>query len=180
MPGLRMLTGAVVSVMLLAGGGPVAAQDGDRATVRVSGFAAASVREGVTGLRFAEDVLTYSARLTLPYQSAYQPWVQAGLFTRPELECPPGLTCSTEGVTVLAGVVAPLSRDDTGPGAHPYFLGGVGWAFAEEDRFAYVLGLGGAYAVSGRVAPSVEVRWEDLPGIRNVMMVSLGLRLDLF
>lgn len=178
---LRMLVTAIGAAALMAAAAPVAAQSGDGGAVRVSVFGAGSMREGISGLQFAQDVVAFSARVTLPRQSAYQPWVQVQRFTRPDLVCPDGITCTTEGVTALAGVVAPFTRNDREPGVlHPYFLGGIGWVFAEQEQFAYVLGVGGAYAVTGRLAPSLEVRWEDLPGIRNVMMVSLGLRLDLF
>lgn len=177
-PGGTLLAALTAALLLVAA--PGAAQSVDPGTVRVSVFGGGSIREDPTGLGIAEDVLSVSARLTLPLQGRFQPWVQGEFFTRPDLECPAVLDCNADGVTALAGVVAPFSADDTRPGFHPYFLGGVGWAFSDEDRFAFVLGIGGAFAFSRRVAPSLEVRWEDFPGIRNVMMVNLGVRLDLF
>lgn len=169
-----------LAAILLVAAAPASAQRGDAGAVRVSVFGGGSIREDISGLGVAEDVLTVSARVTLPFQGRIQPWVQGELFTRPDLECPLTLECNTDGVTALAGFVAPVTAVDTEPGLHPYFLGGIGWAFSEEDRFAYVLGVGGAFAFSRRIAPSLEVRWEDLPGIRNIMMVNLGVRLDLF
>ncbi len=35
-----------------------------------------------------------------------------------------------------------------------------------------------AVPLSGRIAPTLELRWEDLPGIRNVVMLNLGLIVD--
>ncbi|MGK7310753.1 MAG: hypothetical protein ACN0LA_00805 [Candidatus Longimicrobiales bacterium M2_2A_002] len=171
---------AALAAVLLVAAAPASAQAVDPGAIRVSVFGGGSVREGLSGLGIAQDVLSLSARVTLPFQGRLQPWVQGELFTRPDLECPQTLECNTDGVTVLAGVVAPVTAADAEPGLHPYFLGGIGWAFSEEDRFAYLLGIGGAFAFSRRIAPSLEVRWEDLPGIRNVMMVNLGVRLDLF
>lgn len=156
-------------------------QTPDPAAIRVSAFGGFSFREGITGLNVAKDVQSLSARLTLPRQTGLQPWVQGEYFVRPGFECLPTLPCNDAGWTALAGVTASASvQDDTEPGVHPYLLAGVGWAFSAEDRFAYVLGLGLAVVVTHRVAPSLEFRWEDLPGIRNVLMVDLGLRLDLF
>lgn len=154
-------------------------QGGETGAIRVSGFAAGSWRGGPGGLRLAEDVLSVSGRFTLA-RFGFQPWIQGEYFTRPDLQCLPGVPCNDDGWTVLAGVVAPLSVRDTQPGLHLYLLGGIGWAFSAENRFTYLMGLGGAYAVTRRIAPSMEVRWEDPPGIKNVVMVNLGLRLDLF
>ncbi|MFO7895244.1 MAG: hypothetical protein R6U63_16140 [Longimicrobiales bacterium] len=156
-------------------------QTPDPAAIRVSAFGGVSFRDGLTGLNVAKDVQSLSVRLTLPRQTEIQPWVQGEYFVRPDFECLSALPCSDAGWTALAGVTAPISTSgDTDPGVHPYLLAGVGWAFSAEDRFAYVLGVGLAMVVTHRVAPSLEFRWEDLPGIRNVLMVDLGLRLDLF
>lgn len=177
-PAGTLLAALTAALLLLPA--PGTAQSVDPGAIRVSVFGGGSLREDPTGLGVAQDVLSVAARVTLPVQGRFQPWLQVERFTRPELECPAPLQCNTEGMTALAGLVAPFTRNDTEPGVHPYLVGGVGWAFSDEDQFAYVLGIGGAYAVSRRIAPSVEVRWEDLPGIRNVLMVNLGVRLDLF
>lgn len=158
----------------------VRAQDRpERPLVRASAFVAASLREGPTGIGVGRDVRSFSARVTWSRRGV-QPWVQASGFTRPDLACLPGLPCNTDGWTALAGVTLPFSRDDSQRGIHSYFLGGVGAGFSEESIFAYLLGVGTTLAIVPRVAPSFEVRWEDLPGIRNVVMLSLGLQVDLF
>ena len=166
----------------LARPAPAAAQAAvDRASIRVTGFGGVSLRQGIDRLRLAEDVLSVSARLTLPRRSGLMPWVQAERFVRPDLDCTLPLACNERGWTALGGVTAPLSgrSNDTGPGVHPYLLAGIGWAFSEENRFAYTMGVGAAFPIFQWLAPSLEVRWEDLPGIRNVVMINLGLRLDL-
>ena len=108
--------------------------------------------------------------------------MQAERFVRPDFECSLPLVCNERGWTALAGVSAPLAgrSNDTEPGVHPYLLAGIGWAFSEENRFAYTMGVGAAFPIFRWFAPSLEVRWEDLPGIRNVVMINVGLRLDLF
>ena len=167
---------------VLVAAGPAEAQDvppDDRPIVRLTPLVGGSMRERPDGLAFADDVRSVSVRATLP-RRGLQPWVQIEAFRRPILVCQTGIPCNTEGWTALAGVVAPISPNDMEPGVHPYFLGGIGWAFSEESQYAYTLGAGVAVALTRRVAPSAEVRWEDLPGIRNVMMLNLGLRVDLF
>jgi hypothetical protein len=109
----------------------------------------------------------------------FQPWLQVERFVRPDFICTPPLPCNDAGWTALVGVTAPFFRGDQA-GLNPYLLGGVGWAFSEENRFAYAMGLGFAFRVIPRLAPTLEFRWEDLPGIRNVVMVNLGLRVELF
>ena len=151
----------------------------DPSLVRVSAFAAASLREGPTGLGVGRDVLSVTARVTWP-RRGIQPWAQVGAFTRPNLSCLPGLRCNSEGWTALAGVALPFSRDDTQPGVQSYLLGGVGVGVSEETTAAYLVGVGSSLVILPRVAPSLEVRWEHLPGIRNVVMLNLGVRIDLF
>lgn len=173
--------GLALALAVLAWPAAAHGQAPDPPAIRVSAFGGVSFRDGPTGLRVAQDVQSLSARVTLPRQTGLQPWVQGEYFVRPDFECLPTLPCNDAGWTALAGVTAPASvHGDTHRGAHAYLLAGVGWAFSAEDRFAYVLGLGLAVVVTHRVAPSLEIRWEDLPGIRNVLMVDLGLRLDLF
>lgn len=170
-----------LAALVLAAYPTLAAAQGDDepATVRVSAFVAGSLREGPSGFGVARDVRSYSARVTLPWPGL-QPWAQLGGFYRPDYECLAEVPCNDEGWTALVGVVQSLSPDDTRPGLNPYLVGGIGAAFSEEDQFAYILGIGAAYPFNRRVAPSVELRWEDLPGITNVLMVNLGLRFDLF
>ena len=173
-----------VLAAILVGAAPGEAQDADapsrdRPVVRLTPFVGGSLRERPDGLGLADDVRSLSLRATLP-RRGFQPWAQIEAFSRPNLECPAGIPCNTEGWTALVGVVAPITPNDLEPGAHPYFLGGVGWAFSEEDQFAYTVGAGVALALTRRLAPSAEVRWEELPGIRNVVMLNLGLRIDLF
>ncbi|MDX1673804.1 MAG: hypothetical protein R3314_03285 [Longimicrobiales bacterium] len=173
--------GAAVLLAALVGA-PAEAQDAptdDGPIVRLSTFVGGSLRERPDGLGLADDVLSASVRATLP-RRGFQPWAQVEAFRRPNLACPAGIPCNTEGWTALAGVVAPITPNDMEPGAHPYFLAGIGWAFSEESQFAYTLGAGVGLALTRRVAPSAEVRWEELPGIRNVVMLNLGLRVDLF
>lgn len=161
---------------------PAAAQrEPDEAAVRVTAYGGVSLREGLGGLRWAKDVASTSVRLTRPHRVGVQPWIQLERFVRPDFECLPSLACNDTGWTALVGMVAPFGGADTRPGVlHPYLLAGVGWAFSDENRFAYAMGLGAAFPVVRRFAPAVEIRWEDLPGIRNVVMVNLGLRVDLF
>lgn len=172
---------AAAAALCLAGATTAAAaqEPGERAALRVSGFVAGSLREGPAGFGVARDVVSFSARLMLP-RAGPQPWAQVSGFRRPDLECLAGVPCNEDGWTALVGVVQPLSPDDTRPGLNPYLIGGIGYAFSAEDRFSYVFGIGAAFPFDRRVAPSVELRWEDLPGIRNVLMVNIGLRLDLF
>lgn len=157
-----------------------AAQGGaDRPAVRVTAYGGASLRDGVGGLRWAEDVLSTGVRLTYPRRVGYEPWLQAERFVRPDFDCTPPLACNDSGWTALAGVTARFVGGNE-PGVHPYLLAGVGWAFSEENRFAWTMGLGFAFQVIPRLAPTLEVRWEDLPGIQNVATVNLGLRVELF
>jgi hypothetical protein len=172
-------TGFVLFMALGPGAAPVAAQARDAPAIRFSAFAGASLREAVTGPRFAEDVLSGSFRVTY-LRPQLRPWIQVERFVRPELECQPPLTCSEEGWTALAGVTATSGRRDTRPGLHVHLMAGIGWAFAEEERLVYALGVGAAYPLTPWLAPSLEFRWEDLPGIRNVFMINAGIRLDVF
>lgn len=156
-----------------------AGQQSDHPAFRVSVFGAGSLRDSPTGFRVARDVISYSVRFTLPRRASFHPWVQAGRFERPELDCRPGIPCNDDGWTVHGGVALPLSVDDTRGGPNVHLLTGLGAAFSAEDRFSYALGFGLSYPVA-RWAPSGELVWVDLPGIRNVMMLNLGLRVDLF
>lgn len=172
---------ALMALMALARPAPASAQRIDRqGLVRVSAFAAGSFREGPTGFGVARDVVSYSLRLTLPRGAGMHPWLQAGWFVRPDLECPADLTCNTEGWTARGGVTLPLSTDDTRPGLHPYLLAGIGMAFSEEDELSWLFGFGTALALTPRLAPALELHWDQLPGIRNVLMLNLGLRIGLF
>ena len=153
--------------------------DGD-ASVRVWTFAAGSLREGPSGFGFARDVVSYSLRVSLPRGADVQPWVQAGWFERPDLECPAGAVCNLDGWTARAGVILPFSTDDTRPGLHSYLVGGIVMAFATEDELSWLLGLGMTLTVTPSFAPAVELHWDQLPGIRNVLMINLGARISLF
>lgn len=170
----------LAAVLVLAGGAPAAAQTPEGPALRVRVLAGGSVRQKPTRIAIAEDVRTLAARLTLPRQARLQPWIQAQAFTRPRLVCPETLACNTDGWTALIGVTAPFSADDLEPGVHSHLVAGIGWGFSEQDRFAYLFGGGMTFAVIPRLAPTLEVRWEDFPGIQNVIMVNLGLRIDLF
>lgn len=168
---------------LLAGTGLAhadAQEPREPALVRAAAFVAGSLREGPTGLGVARDVRSVSFRLEMPRPGSAQPWVQIAGFLRPDLECPPEVPCNTDGRVALAGLTLPLSLDDTRPGVHPYFVAGAGAAFSTERAFAYLMGIGAAIPLTPRVAPALEIRWETLPGIRNVVMATLGLRVDLF
>ncbi len=159
---------------------PTLAQGYEPALIRVTGYGGVSLREGITGFRFAEDVRSASVRVTW-LRSRLHPWLQAERFVRPGLECQPPLTCIENGWTALVGVSPAFTAGaDTEPGVHSYVTTAIGWAFAEEDRFAYLLGIGAAFPITPWLAPSLEFRYEDLPGIRNVLMMNLGIRLDLF
>lgn len=157
-----------------------AQRPGSGTGIRVTGLAGGSFREGPSGFGLARDVVTYSLRLSLRSGLGFQPWIQAGQFTRPDLVCPSALPCSSEGWHLRGGVVLPFSPDDTGPGVHLYLLGGLGGAFSEQDRFSVVLGIGGSVPLTPWFAPVVEVHWDQLPGISNVVMANLGVRIDLF
>lgn len=179
---IRLLAGVLLGLALGPLTPPAAAQAQtfDRPTIRVAGFGGASLRQGLTGLAIAEHALTVSGRLTW-LRRGFRPWVQGEYFTRPGLECPGGIVCNEDGWTALVGVAAPLSaRSDFQPGVHPYLLGGVGWAFSVENQFSYLFGVGAAFAFTRRIAPSLEIRWEDFPALTNVVMLTLGLRIDLF
>lgn len=159
---------------------PASAQRADEAAgVRVSGFAAVSFREGLDGVRVARDVLTASARVELP-RLLPRLWAQADLFERPQLDCSPEITCNREGLALFVGGTLPLSLDDTRRGVHPYGLGAAGVGFSAETTLAYIVGFGAAIVPTDRVAFSAEARFETLPGIRNILMANLGVRLDLF
>ena len=169
-------------VLLVSGAGPAVGQaDGEGpGLARVNVFAGGSLRQSPAGFGIGREVRSLSVRVVWPRQEAMQPWLRGMWFVRPEVECVPSLPCVTEGWSVLGGVVMPLTEADTRPGVHPYFVLGAGWAFASEDRFAYVAGLGTAVALTPWVAPIVEFRYEHLPGLENVLMLNLGVRLDLF
>lgn len=156
-----------------------AQRPGSGTGLRVTGLVGGSFREGPSGFGVARDVVTYSVRLSLRRGMGLQPWVQAGGFTRPDLTCLPDLPCSSEGWTLRGGVVLPFSPDDTRPGVQPYLVGGLGGAFSEQDRFSVALGIGVAVPLAPWFAPVVELQWDQLPGISNVLMVNLGLRIDL-
>ena len=171
---------ALAAGLGLAAGAPAAAQTPEGPALRVRVLAGGSIRQKPNGLAIAEDVRTLAARLTLPRQARLQPWVQAQAFTRPGLACDGSLPCNTGGWTALVGVTAPFSADDLEPGVHSHLLAGIGWGFSEQDRFAYLVGAGMTFAWMPRLAPTLEVRWEDFPGIQNVIMIHVGLRIDLF
>lgn len=172
---------ALAALLMLAGPAPIRAQGIDRqGLVRVSAFVGGSFRDSPAGFGVARDVVSYSLRLSLPRGAGMHPWLQAGRFVRPDLECPAELTCNTEGWTARVGVTLPLSTDDTRPGLHPYLVGGIGMAFAEEDELSWLVGFGTALALTPRVAPVLELHWDQLPGIRNVLMLNVGLRIGLF
>ena len=178
--GRTMAAAALAALMALACVAPSSAQRIDgQGRVRMSAFAAGSFREGPDGFGVARDVVSYSLRLTLPRGMGLHPWVQAGRFIRPDLECPADLTCNADGWTARGGVTLPLSTDDTRPGFHPYLVGGIGMAFSEQDELSWLFGFGSALALTPRIAPAVELYWDQLPGIRNVLMLSLGLRISL-
>lgn len=171
----------LAALAVMVGSVPAAAQEpSEAALVRTSAFVAGSLREGLDGFGVARDVRSLSFRVAVPRRQAMQPWLQLGRFVRPDLECPQGVACNVDGWTALVGAVFPLSADATRPGVHPHLVGGVGGAFSAQDKLVYLLGVGAAVPLAPRVAPVIEFRWEDLPGIRNVLMATFGLRVDLF
>ncbi len=170
----------LLAALSVAWPGHALGQESGQGALRVTGMVGGSLRDGLNGFGVARDVVNFSVRLSLPKGLGIQPWVQAGGFNRPDLICEAALPCNTEGWTLRGGVALPFSPDDSRPGVHPYMIGGIGAAFAEEDTFSWLLGIGTSYSLTPRLAPVFELRWEDLPGIRNVLMLNLGLRLDLF
>lgn len=180
----RFATLAAAVSLVLAAASPVAAQYEEvRPTglgLRVSGFAAGSLREGPDGIRLAKDVRSLTARITLVRPLSYQPFLQYERYGRPDLPCVAGFPCNDQGWIGLVGVTLPLTYGEDRPGLHPYAIAGIGWVFSDENKFTYQLGAGFALAFTRWFAPSLEFRWEDLPSLRNVVMVHLGLRLTLF
>jgi hypothetical protein len=174
--------GTLTALAVLAGPEAGSAQRmGSGTGLRVTGLVGGSFQDSPTaGLGLARDVVSYSLRLSLRRGNGIQPWVQGGWFTRPDLVCPADLVCSSEGWTLRGGAVMPFFPDDTRPGVQPYLLAGLGGAFSERNRFSVLLGIGAAVPLTRWFAPVVELQWDQLPEISNVLMVNLGLRIDLF
>lgn len=144
----------------------------------VSALGAFSMTNGSRGPSVGGDMLGYGLRVTLTDWLDLQPWVGTGRFTRPDFECLPDLPCTREGWLLRGGLELPLSRDPREPGLHGAFLGGAGAAFADEPSFTYFVGLGFHWREIPRLAPTAEVRWEQIGGI-TLAMLGLGLRVDL-
>ena len=181
-PSRWFVAGAVLAAASLAGAVEGAAAQGageerEPPRVYVTAWSGFSIREGQTTLRVADDMMSVGGRVTLQRTLAPQPWVQVDYFWRPELRCDASFACNDEGIALRGGVLLPLTEDETRPGLHPAFLAGVGVGFAEETAFSYLLGLGGAWLLHPRLAPTFEVRWERVPGLRNVVIVGAGLRI---
>ncbi|NIP77997.1 MAG: hypothetical protein GWM90_01855 [Gemmatimonadetes bacterium] len=174
-------TGTWLLVLALATVGPVSAQEEPEGPhVAVAGFVAGSLLGGADGSGFADDVVGASMRLTLVRRRALQPWVQLDAFDRPDLECLEGLACNEDGWIARVGATLPLSTDENRPGVQPRVFAGIGAGFSEETEFSYVLGIGAGWLITPRVMPVFEFRWEQLPGIRNIVMLNGGLRIGLF
>lgn len=181
-PGVRC---AVLLGLGLTGAfAPAGAQAQDEADAGVprilaTAWSAFSIREGQRTIRFADDMVEIGGRLTWNRERAARPWVQADYFRRPDLSCvDDALACNDEGVVVRGGVTLPLSEDEFRTrGVHPRLVAGLGAGFSEETELAYLLGFGAAWTLHPRLAPSFEVRWERVPGLRSVVMLGAGLRI---
>lgn len=175
-------TGHVVVAALLAVVGaappsPAAAQE-DRSAPRllVTGWSGFSMREGQRAPRVGDDLVAFGARVTVHRRMAPNPWVQVDRFRRPDLQCLPDAPCNDTGIAARAGVMLPLSEDDTAPGLHPRLIGGLGVGVSAETTLAYMLGIGAAWGLHPRLAPVFEARWERIPGVRAIFVIGLGLR----
>jgi hypothetical protein len=154
-------------------------EEGHSPRVLLTAWSGFSLREGQRTIRFADDVVSFGARVSLNRRASAQPWVQVDHFTRPDLSCPPGVPCNTDGILARAGLTLPFTEDDTRPGFHPRLLGGIGAGFSEETALSYLIVLGGAWSIHPRFAPIFEIRWERLPGLSNILILGLGLRTGL-
>ena len=163
---------------------PVRAQVGDDdgpprlLVTATSGF---SIREGQRTIRFADDMVEVGGRVTLNREDAARPWVQVDYFRRPDLSCvDEQLACNIEGVAVRGGFTLPMSDDEfRSRGVHPRLFAGLGAGFSEETELSYLFGFGFAWTLHPRFAPTFDVRWERVPGLRSVVMLAAGLRLGI-
>lgn len=183
-PGRRYATRALLTAAALAASaGAVEAQEGDDGTnaprVLVTAWSGFSMQEGQRTFRFADDLITFGARVTLRRQAAPGGWVQVDHFSRPDFVCAEELTCNDRGLLARAGISLPFTEDDTRPGFHPRLVAGVGAGFTEQIGLSYLLGLGAAWSLHPRLAPVFEVRWERVPGLSNMLMLGLGIRAGL-
>ena len=181
MAGSRTLIAAAAALAVLAM--PASGQrsvDADRPTIALTGWGGVSIREGQSSFRFAEDLRTYGIRVALT-RFGVHPWVQADRFVRPDLVCPGVGDCATEGFLFRAGATLPLVVDPDEPGLQPRLVSGIGLSLADDrTRFSYLLGIGATWVLHPRLAPAFEVRWERVPGLRNVVMLNAGMRFGLF
>lgn len=143
-----------------------------------SGF---SIREGQRTIRFADDLVEIGGRVTLNREHAARPWVQVDYFRRPDLSCvDEQLACNTDGVAVRGGFTLPMSDDEfRGRGVHPRLFAGLGAGFSQETELSYLFGFGVAWTLHPRLAPTFDLRWERVPGLRSVVMLGAGLRLGI-
>lgn len=180
---MRVSAGAVLVLVGLILPGPLAGQGREaegHPLFFVTGSGGLSIREGQATLRFAEDLRELGGRITLYLPRAVLPWIQVDRFTRPDLFCPGGAECYPEGTLLRAGFTLPVTEDDLAPGVHPRLVAGIGAAFTEgHTGFSYLLGVGVAWPLHPRLAPTAEVRWERLPGLRNIVMLNAGLRVGI-
>lgn len=180
----------MLAVALLLASAPAAAQVSAASEpepaggpgLRLTGTAGLSIREGPGQFRFGQDVRSAALRLQLALRERPHPWVEAGVHERPDLDCDGvGVPCSETGATLRAGVSLPLisAADTDRPGLQGELLGGIGAGFGAETELGYVLGLELQWRQWPPVLPVLGVRWERFPHLSNVLMATLGLRLDI-
>lgn len=171
---------AAVGARPLSGQGRGPAGDYDAPSLRLAltVHAAASLQDNLGRFGVGRDVVTYGLRVTGVRRTGVHPWVDAGRFERPGLECVSTLPCARSGTLARAGVTIPLSPNFQEPGLHGSAHAGLGAAFADETSVSYTIGFGIDWRRIPRLSPTVGVRWEHIAGI-NFTMLTGGLRLDL-
>lgn len=158
---------------------PGAEAEPDESGIRIAitGYGAGSVRQGFSGVRIAQDMVSYGGRVTWIRSFGSRPWIDGGAFFRPHFECPPERACTDEGWLARAGVTLPITPAGAS-GFQAALLAGVGAAVAEEASPSYLFGLTFHWPLVPHLSPVLELRWEHLVEI-NFTMLAVGARLDL-
>jgi len=138
---------------------------------------------GTTGWGFATsigrhtDTRTTTLRLEVPVARGIAPWVSWADYSL-KLACNPGSGCPIDGHIWLAGLmVGPPARERQPLRIHLGF--GLGeWRSAEDHGFARSTIFGLSLDVFPVVSPTVEVRWDKFPLVRDQGVLALGLQLS--
>ena len=169
---------AALGLLVTAGGLEAqsrADEAGRGAWLAITPWGGFSMRQNIGRIAF-DDVVHAGLRLELRRWRTW-PFVQFDRFVRPGLECVEPFTCYDEGWQIRGGVTAGMP-DDTQPGLHSAVALGLGAGIVDgEASFTYLGGLGLHYNIAPRLAPRLEIRWERYPGIKNIVVAALGLRL---